>query len=233
MLKPETDELTSNILHYPAPVIFLDTCIILDIIRVLHREEIDKKILESAKNLIRRSKTANLWLITSEIVEIEWNNNIDTVIRELRSEIRKLEKNLLRLKSVLEDIFPETYIRYPDIKSYSLDIFLRNLSEKLLKSSISFLNDDECLAKSTLRVIRNEAPASRGKSEAKDCMIIEHYLKISECLHKNGFSERRIFITSNNNDYGNPSNTKEPLKQEFDRVGLEYVNNLSWAVSMI
>jgi len=235
MPKPTTDELISNILRDPAPIIFLDTCVILDIIRVLYREKVDNRILKSAKDLIRRSKIEpkKLWLLTSEIVEIEWNNNIDSVVRDLRSEIVKLEKNFLSLKIILEDIFPETCIQYPDIKTYSLDTFLRNYSEKLLTSSISFLNDEECLAKSTLRVIKNEAPASKGKSEAKDCMIIEHYLKVSQRLQENGFNEKRIFITSNSNDYGNPSDTKEPLKCEFDKIGLEYVNNFSWAISMI
>ncbi|OQY58001.1 MAG: hypothetical protein B6245_14110 [Desulfobacteraceae bacterium 4572_88] len=235
MPKPDMDEIISDILNHPAPVIFLDTCIILDIIRALYREKIDIKIVVSAKELIIRSQAepAGIWLLISEIVETEWNNNINSVVKELRSEIKKLRKNLFRLERILENLFSGTPIPYPDIASYDLDVSLRNISEKLLKSSISFSNDMGCFAKSSLRVIRNEAPASKGKSEAKDCMIIEHYLKISRCLHENGFKEKRIFITSNKKDYGKPSDIRQPLKNEFENVGLAYVDNLAWAVSMI
>ncbi len=207
----------------------------MDIIRVLYREEVNKNIIKSAKDLILRSeeRTIKIWMLTSEIVESEWHDNIDAVIRESISELKKTQKNLLRLESVLEDIFPGINISYPDIMGYSLDTHLRNLSQNLLKYSISFSNDEKCLSKSTMRIIKNKAPASKGKSEAKDCMIIEHYLKISESLHENNFSEKCIFITSNTNDYGKPDKIKEPLKDEFDRVGLKYVHNLEWAISMI
>lgn len=235
MPKPTIDDIISTILHQPAPVIFLDTCIILDIVRVLHREGIDKGIIKSAKDLIVRSKdeSEKIWLITSEIVETEWNDNIDIVVEDLEKEIRRLKNNMLRLESILKDVFPGTNIIYPDIAAYSLDDYLRSLSEKLLKSSIIFLNDQECLLKSTDRVFGNMAPASKGKSEPKDCMIIEHYIKISKHLRENSFREKRIFITSNKNDYGSPSDIKEPLNNEFDNVGLSYVNNMAWAISMI
>lgn len=234
MPKPKVDEIVSSILCQPAPVIFLDTCIILDIVRMLYRKEIDEEIIKSTKDLIVRSKSEpkKIWLLTSEIVEIEWKNNIDAVIGEFRSEIRKLKKTLIRLESILTDAFPGTNITYPDVATLHIDASLRFFSENLLKSSMSFLNDEECLTKSTLRVIYNKAPASKGKSEPKDCMIIEHYMKISKRLNENNFSGKCIFVTSNKNDYGRPSNIKEPLNDEFDSVGLTYVDNIAWAISL-
>jgi hypothetical protein len=80
-------------------------------------------------------------------------------------------------------------------------------------------------------VERYQAPSARGKSESKDCLIIEHYLKLVTDLRAAGFVERVVFVSSNSNDYGKPTALRPPLDTQFGTAEIEYVNNFQWAVT--
>lgn len=67
------DILLSRVVNAPAPIIFLDTCSILDIIRCGFRENIDSQEIMASRRLI--SVRDGLWLVTCQTVEMEWLDN--------------------------------------------------------------------------------------------------------------------------------------------------------------
>jgi hypothetical protein len=77
------------------------------------------------------------------------------------------------------------------------------------------------------RVIHNIPPSKRG-GEAKDCTILEEYLAVSRRLHAAGFPKKKVFCTSNTNDYCDAGGLHGVLAAEFAPIGLRFTSNLGW-----
>ncbi len=77
----------------PVTVLYLDTCILLDIIRSPVRENIAADSVRIAKLLLEKSNQIpkSLWLVTSETVAMEWVEHADDIVKEVEREILKLE----------------------------------------------------------------------------------------------------------------------------------------------
>ena len=90
--------------------------------------------------------------------------------------------------------------------------------------------DSECAMNAHNRVIRNQAPSQKGKSESKDCLIIEHYIKLATKLRNQSFDKNIVFISSNTSDFGDVQNLKAPLDTQFKNVSMNYCNNFKWAL---
>jgi hypothetical protein len=87
---------------------------------------------------------------------------------------------LINFSDTLDKICSVSHVYNTDLRAFNLEQQLYNLSKMLLKTSLIVENDDNCKIKAMNRVSDDEAPAGskHGKNEAKDCMIIEHYLCI-------------------------------------------------------
>ena len=65
----------------PKPVVFWDTCALLNIIRFTYREKGDFALkYNSIKHVHDQILSGNIYSITSEIIVNEWNDNIDKTI---------------------------------------------------------------------------------------------------------------------------------------------------------
>ncbi len=64
----------TTILGDPSAMLYLDTCVFLDIVRSPIRESIDSNSARFAQTLIGKTKLSprTLWLVTSATVETEW-----------------------------------------------------------------------------------------------------------------------------------------------------------------
>jgi len=100
-------ELSEIIISAPAPVLFLDTCIILDIIRSPFRDNISTNEISASLELINKSQLNNpsVWLVTNQIVYTEWKENIETVKIELTEEIKKAELKREKMVNAANIIF--------------------------------------------------------------------------------------------------------------------------------
>jgi hypothetical protein len=228
-------EITNQINTNPAPLLLVDTCTFLDVIRVPYRENIQINMIDTTMTLISRAKLnpPSLWLVSCDIVKAEWESNANEVCNELKMHISKYQQSGVRLGKILEKALPGITYYQPDLVTFSLEQHLYNLSKNLLEASLKIADDDDCLVRATKRVRMNQAPASKSKSEPKDCMIIEHYLALCQGLRNSGFSKKCIFVSSNVNDYGKPHNIHQPLDTQFNNLGIDFVTDLSWAMSMI
>ena len=74
-------------------MLFIDTCIFLDVLRAPYRDNIPSDGIAAAIKLIELSEKAppNIWLVTNETVKGEWYDNISLVKIELEKEVKKLE----------------------------------------------------------------------------------------------------------------------------------------------
>jgi hypothetical protein len=68
----------------------------------------------------------------------------------------------------------------------------------------------------------------------KDSTIVEECLEVSRQLQAAGFSPKRVFCTSNRNDYCEKgSRLHSTLAADFGAAGLGFATSLPWAVNEI
>ncbi len=110
---------------------------------------------------------------------------------------------------------------------------LHDLSSRLLDSALRLDQDRDCIIRSHTRASSYAPPARKG--QVRDATIIEECLEVSRQLQAVGFARKRVFCTSNTNDYCERglSRLHPSLVVDFGAVGLEFAANLPWAVSEI
>ncbi|EPB8093645.1 DUF4935 domain-containing protein [Yersinia mollaretii] len=224
------DAIVNRILANPKPVILFDTCALLDIVRSATRDNISPEIISAASTL---TSSDDNWLISSEVVDTEWANNIEIVETDTRNSVKNLHKRALVFKEALDhSTSPEkwTYPKY--FTSYDLEQNLKSISNDLRESLTLIESDATCIQRASNRVVQCIAPASKGKSEFKDCFIIEHYIELGNRLKAAGFSNSIIFISSNKSDFGSPYDIREPIKTEFSNANIRYIGDIKSAIML-
>lgn len=223
MILPRTaKDISQDIINSPATVLFIDTCIFLDILR---DENINIGTIKSAIELIKMSQNnpSQIWLLTSSIVRQEWHDNIASVSEKLRKRINKCHKILEEYLEVAELVLNK--------KLNNQETALLNLHEHLKSLSNNFLDcclqiEEESYHKNAMYRIRNNiAPASKGKSEPKDCIIFESFLDVANKIRQNGYQGDIYFASSNITDYGKIEQPK--INNDLERVTAKLINHLS------
>lgn len=227
-----SEDISRRILEFSAPIIFIDTCIFLDILRSPYRDNISVDAIASALNLIKMSESnpRKVWLLTNEMVHGEWGENIANVKQELEKEVKKLEhtrEQLVIAASVILEIKPAHGHK---MTSLNLHGHLENLSRNFLSHCLIIKQEDSHSIKAMHRVQKCLAPAKKGKPEPKDCLIFEAFLDISEKVRKLGYTKEIYFVTSNSSDYGKANNLF--IIDELNGINATLIDNLQWALAV-
>lgn len=221
-----------KILSKPAPVLFLDTCAILDVIRAPVRENIKSGVLTASHDLIKKSTKdpPGLWIVITSVVYSEWQKHSTRISQETEKAIKKINRQIVhlhpyaRLAGLVKAYVP---LRY---ESSKLSNILKDISQDFIDNSVIVGDDSECLLRAGTRVISNTPPASEGSQEFKDCAIIEHYLTLCRELNKEGFSRKKVFVSSNTKDFCRGGRRLHPdLDKDFQDVRLDFALDLAWA----
>lgn len=228
------EDTSLDILQAKKPVIYLDTCSLVDIIRSPIPNDIHFSHVVGAKDLLNFINQNKIYTVSTITVEIEFTEHQGKESLNLERWLNKLEQNNTSLINSLELMGVSFKFNLKGFSDLKLNHELSSLAKNILNSSFILEKDEECSHKAHTRVEQNLAPSSPGKSESKDCLIIEHFLKLSKKLRDNNFEEKIIFISSNKKDFGKPpDNLNVPLKREFSELDIKYVNNIQWALKEV
>lgn len=227
------EDAVSKIIASPAPVLFPDTCALVDLIRLPFRvdsSKIAKETLEAASYLAAQSKNKppNLWVVIPPLVPDEWNEHSLSTIKTLEQYWTNLDKMI----EITHTVANAVTIALPSAETYSdrkIKDALVKLSTDFFKNAIFLADDADCKEGAYQRVIRKQAP-SRKSAGLKDCVIIEHSLKLCSQLRATGFSYKCVFLTSNTKDFCKPGSNKPqvPLDSQLDNVQLFLTTNWQW-----
>ena len=227
------DNLAVQIINTDSPLLLLDTCMILDIVRAPIREQIGVHDIEAVHTVIERATQAphKVSLVIVEQVNNEFLENIDAVEKETRNELQKTQDRFMGSLKRMEALSSANHIPSNiDLSSLGFPEKGRQLAEQIVQTStILEFHDDEAV-KAVNRVNRAKPPATQAKQSVKDCLITESYLRLASVLCKTGFSHNMVFATSNTKDYQQDHKNLHPdLRTEFDAVRLEY--SPSWSAA--
>src|SRR5690349_3536837 len=91
----------------PAPVLMLDTCELLDIVRVATRRESKPGLVMAASVLLGKSSLPRtVWSVAAPLLELEWTNNIVTVEDEATRNIQSIGTQLDLLLGAADLLVP-------------------------------------------------------------------------------------------------------------------------------
>lgn len=217
----------------PAPVVFIDTCVLLDLVRAPIRESLSAETSNHARDMRARVATTHrtMWLITSETVQTEWNENIENIKAEVEQEISKLESKRRHFMSAAQAATNSLYQYGQSETALNLVSHLELSSRAMLDASLVIAPDDIHLVRAMNRVKGYQPPAQRGKAEPKDCEIFELFLALCKASRSEGRTEKFVFVSSNTKDYGGDSSGG--IQLELDSVGAVFTHNLPWALAVI
>lgn len=225
-------DICNDIIERESPVLFIDTCSILNIINSVHMNSLSEKYAILALEL-SRLHGANVWLTTSQNVKEEWIDNIDAVITTMEREVSKVDRNISSMLLVANTLLNASYSIPQKISSLNISTHIRSLSETFLNTCLLLERKDEHTIRAMQRVRKNEAPAQKGKPEPKDCEIVECFLDLGQQLRDSGFSQRLIFFTANKDDFGTNRELKQPLDTQFSALNAELINNIDHVLAIV
>jgi hypothetical protein len=216
------------------PILFLDTCILLDIIRATYRC-LGSGYVQRAVEL-RTMLTSNppqCALVVASMVPTEWSDNAPKVRDEVRSHLTKIQDQAVHFHDACATLGIALTFGRPFYPGVGLAESLYDLSKALLDGSVRLDRDAACESRGVGRVVAKKPPSRQG-GEVKDCVIVEECLELTRQLRANVFARKCVLCTSNMDDYGGPGGgLHSTLAAEFAAVGMTFTANLPWAVHEI
>lgn len=224
----------------PVPVVLLDTCALLDLVREVGRPEADvslprQGVSSAARTLLNRATAPvpQVHLLHYELVPGEFETHVTSTSNGALTPFRKAVASINLLNQVATGLGLPAY-NPGSLTEHDATIVvsgLVDLGRRLLANSSKIDPDTACERLAFDRSITAQAPASSGKPELKDCTIIEHYLALCQQLP---VTTVKVFVSSNFRDYGDKSyRLKPPLTQQFAQVGLEWASDFIWAQGIL
>lgn len=186
------------------PVLFLDTCIIVDVIRATLRC-LGTNFVQSAIDLRGRLRSTppGCALVVASLVPTEWGNHAPRTRDEVRGHLAKIQDQAQHFHAACGALDVGLGYGLPAYPTANLHDRLFDLSKEILDLAAVLDPDGECATRAIGRVAAKLAPSRQG-GEMKDCVIVEECLELTRQLRANGFAKKCVFCTSNTNDYGNP-----------------------------
>jgi hypothetical protein len=217
-----------------APVLILDTCAILDLVRLPVRTSDParlKSVLMAIQKILRLAKLNPLaiYMVIPPLVRDEWRDNISTVSSELKAHFEKLNR-MIETANVTNDCILKAG-RVSPISGIQLHDKLLEICKGIFGYAIQLKPEEKTTLRASDRASRYIPPASKGA--IKDCIIYEHALALISKLRERGILTKTVFLTSNINDFcENSTGTtpREPIKSEMEKVSFVMTTNWPWAL---
>lgn len=216
----------------PVPVLFLDACAVVDLVRFgrENRDKIKLRVLEDAQRLIGASQRGAVRLVGLELLALEVDDHLATEVQLTLSDFDKITKRLtLALEGLDLRIGPGSAAAWSGLGAslLTLPYNLRVLAETLM-AQVELLHDDPvCIELARIRAVLKFAP-SHKKESRKDCEIFEHALALSRQLKHADYAFQRVLVTSNTNDF-----ERRALEHELMDAGLELASSFADAYGLI
>lgn len=228
-LKPVADFKTTIYGVKPKPVVFWDTCALLNIIRFIYREKGDfGQKYNSIKHVYDQILSGNIYSVTSEIVVKEWNDNIDKTLSGFKLSLEETTKyhsagiivsNLLNARSDHSE----------PLIGKGLEQHLFKLVKDIIDETYYMAYDKE-IAYDALQRTSGKTPPAGVKEEFKDCAIWSTMVVFSKEMNTIDATKTKVFYTKNTEDFcernSDPPIYLHALTSEAITIGFECCVNI-------
>lgn len=217
----------ANLTANPRPVLFLDTCAVLDIVRAPLRSL--TPTVRAGLELRTLASAGRVQLFVQDIVPREWTDNLPSARKDG-------ETGILAFTATWElaHEFGQPAPPLPALPPATLIDELEKLSKELLDAAEVIERDRHGMSSAIDRVAAKLKPASgKSQGQVKDCHILCHALRLSELLTASGYPRWRILVSSNKSDFAAPIATvfHQDIVNDANAAGLRYAVSLEAAVA--
>lgn len=206
------------------PVLFWDTCSLLDILRsIVPSRNSDEKIISRISDITEAIKQKRLLSVCSEITIQEIIDNVASTFDEHDKEVKKLARGINSYSSFLQQtpFAPASPIPIIDLQQYKLMDYFTAILQTLLDNTL-FIKPDDIQSKAHTRLV-NKQPPAHLKQEYKDCVIWETCLSLKQGL--NNVNMPCYFKSSNTTDYAQNGIFNTDLATEAKKENIIYTSN--------
>jgi hypothetical protein len=213
-----------------SPVLCVDTCTVLDVIRDITRETVVLSDASAGLSLLAAAETgSDLIVFMAEQVTLELATHVAGVEQEALSGLAKFQSQAQRIHEVAV-----AYGAQGALQINHLDGHVNRAKTVLNRwQSVAQLvpQNDDVTKRAFRRVNAPRTPARRGKESMKDCVIVEAYIEMASQLRAAGLTTPIVFVSSNTKEYYEP-NTKHlqnDIAADLSAVSLDYAPNFGAA----
>lgn len=211
------------------PVLCLDSCTALDLLRNPAREEIRPHERTAAVELLDAAERGRLAVLMADQVAHEIGDNLPSVEDDAAKGLRKLVAQVVRVQA-LDQVYGGT----GQLNLDHLDDHVaraRAVFDRWLACAMPARQGDEVAARAFRRVTQGRTPARKGKESMKDCVVVETYLEAVARLRAAGLAGPAVFASSNVSDYAGAAGSalRSDLAEDFAAVDMAYAPNLAAA----
>lgn len=219
-------QVISRLVGLGLPVLCVDTCTVLDVVRDITRESVTLADVNAGLALLAMAEAGSgLNVLMAEQVSLEIAGNVANVEQEAQAALEKFLAQAQRIHDVAG-----AYGAQGSLQVRHLDGHLcrsRPVLDRWMQVAQVVPHNDGVASRAFRRVNEPRTPARRGKESMKDCVIVEAYIEAASQLRAAGMRAPMVFASSNTKEYYAP-NTRHlqgDIAADFAAVGLEYAPN--------
>lgn len=206
------------------PVLCIDTCSLLDIIRDPFRDTSHPHNAVAAAALLQamESDTALVTLVADQVRQ-EFHTHLQATVDEATRGLAKLREHIERVDGLVSAFSApvRTNLRH-------WDAHITNTTEALqrwIAASVEVSPSQDVPMRAYSRVMHARAPARKGKDSLADCVVLETYIDAAKQLRHQGLTAPIVFLSSNVQDYTIPPQRAvlhPELQTEFATIDMAY-----------
>jgi len=212
------------------PVIFWDTCSLLDIVRLpLPNRKQSVSTLQNLLEIKDKIVSDDIISLSSKLCVDEFNNHIEHYVKEVKTASTKLSQTFNDFVGFINKVNATgTLIPTTNLSVYKIEDLLCQIAHVIIDKTF-FINEDATFAlfahtRTTLKI-----PPAKKKGEYKDCYIWGTCLELRNTSADKTYSYN--FMSSNTTDFAdtNKRDFVTEIKNEADLNSIEYFSNFNVA----
>lgn len=184
----------------PKPILFWDTCALLNYIRFIYREDPgDINTFRAMESIYNKIVKDEIYSVAAETSITEWNDHVDKTIGEVKDSLAKTSSYHLRSIDVINAI-KTLSLKHEAIDTYDLEELLCQLALNIIAKTTFIEIDQVSTYNAHQRVLRKNPPAGKNE-EFKDCTIWEIMITLNKKINATKIPISRCFYTVNTDDF--------------------------------
>ncbi len=220
----------SRLVGLGLPVLCVDTCTVLDVVRDITRETVTTGDVNAGLALLSMAEAgSDLIVLMAEQVTLEIASNVASVEQEAQAALQKFLAQAQRIHAVAVAFGAHGNLQIHHLNGHGSRA--KPVLDRWKQVSQVVPHNDGVASRAFRRVNEPRTPARRGKESMKDCVIVETYIEAASQLRAAGMTAPIVFASSNTKEYFAP-NTRHlqcDIAQDLGAVGIEYAPNFGAA----
>lgn len=229
-----SSEMIERICAHNTPVLCLDTCAVLDIMRDITRPTIHAHDVRAAFSMLEQAEREGVivTLLAPQVI-YELGEHQSSVETESVDAIGKFLEQVERIDEIAAMYGSAGSLHVAHLDGHAGRA--RTVMDRWVSMSLEPDPPADVTQRAFSRVNLGRTPAASGKQSMKDCVIVETYLDAISSLRSIGFAGRAVFASSNTKDYcaSGTRRLSPDIASDFATVALEFAPTLGAAKHLL